>query len=103
MLPKSQVKVYGSHATKLCLPWSDIDLVICPSVKDGYQNMRAGPILSQIAYELNTGEHDIVLHVNYIEGASVPVVKVTCQAKIEDLNRKKYPQWLTQPISIDIT
>ena len=27
-LPNSEVKVYGSHATKLCLPWSDIDLVI---------------------------------------------------------------------------
>ena len=26
-LPNSEVKVYGSHATKLCLPWSDIDLV----------------------------------------------------------------------------
>lgn len=27
-LPQSEIKVYGSHATKLCLPWSDIDLVI---------------------------------------------------------------------------
>ena len=27
-LPQSEVRVYGSHATKLCLPWSDIDLVI---------------------------------------------------------------------------
>ena len=27
-LPSCDVKVYGSHATKLCLPWSDIDLVI---------------------------------------------------------------------------
>jgi len=27
-LPYSEVRVYGSHATKLCLPWSDIDLVI---------------------------------------------------------------------------
>jgi len=30
-LPHSEVKVYGSHATKLCLPWSDIDLVIVPN------------------------------------------------------------------------
>ncbi len=27
-IPNSDVRVYGSHATKLCLPWSDIDLVI---------------------------------------------------------------------------
>jgi DNA polymerase sigma len=27
-LPYSEVRVYGSHATKLCLPCSDIDLVV---------------------------------------------------------------------------
>ena len=26
----SEVDVYGSHATKLCLHWSDIDLVLIP-------------------------------------------------------------------------
>ena len=30
VLPGSEVKVYGSHATKLCLPWSDIDIAIIP-------------------------------------------------------------------------
>ena len=29
-IPGSEVKVYGSHATKLCLPWSDIDIAIIP-------------------------------------------------------------------------
>ena len=27
-IPNADVQVYGSHATELCLPWSDIDLVI---------------------------------------------------------------------------
>ena len=24
-----EVKLYGSHATGLCLPWSDIDVALC--------------------------------------------------------------------------
>lgn len=37
-IPASDVKVYGSHATKLCLPWSDIDLVIVPPKNEGYSH-----------------------------------------------------------------
>lgn len=33
-VPNSDVQVYGSHATKLCLPWSDIDLVIVAAKND---------------------------------------------------------------------
>ena len=29
-IPGGEVEVYGSHATKLCLHWSDIDLVLKP-------------------------------------------------------------------------
>lgn len=29
-MPEADVKVYGSHATQLCLHWSDIDLVLIP-------------------------------------------------------------------------
>lgn len=31
LIPNGDVEVYGSHATKLCLHWSDIDLVLKPS------------------------------------------------------------------------
>jgi DNA polymerase sigma len=34
-VPQSEVRVYGSHATKLCLPWSDIDLVIITPNRHG--------------------------------------------------------------------
>ena len=30
VIPNGEVEVYGSHATKLCLHWSDIDLVLKP-------------------------------------------------------------------------
>ena len=32
-VPGGEVEVYGSHATKLCLHWSDIDLVLKPPTK----------------------------------------------------------------------
>ena len=102
VLPKSEVKVYGSHATKLCLPWSDIDLVICLNNDDFSNNARSGA-LSQVSYELKNGGHDIVLEVNYIENATVPVVKVMCKMDAQDIESKKYPAWIMQPLSIDIT
>jgi DNA polymerase sigma len=37
-LANSEVQVYGSHATKLCLPWSDIDLVVKTNVPDHFQS-----------------------------------------------------------------
>jgi len=32
IFPNYSVKIYGSHATSLCLHWSDIDLVVGPQV-----------------------------------------------------------------------
>lgn len=29
-IPEFELKIYGSHATNLCLPWSDLDLVLIP-------------------------------------------------------------------------
>ena len=51
VLPGSEVKVYGSHATKLCLPWSDIDIaIILPSNSETYnQNYALGPIYKDLS------------------------------------------------------
>ena len=35
VIPTGDVEIYGSHATKLCLYWSDIDLVLKPAMRDG--------------------------------------------------------------------
>ena len=35
VIPNGEVEVYGSHATKLCLHWSDIDLVLKPRSLEG--------------------------------------------------------------------
>ena len=42
VIPNGDVEVYGSHATKLCLHWSDIDLVLKPAPKDASSSQRGG-------------------------------------------------------------
>jgi len=34
VIPNGDVEIYGSHATKLCLYWSDIDLVLKPAMRE---------------------------------------------------------------------
>ena len=41
VIPNSEIEVYGSHATKLCLHWSDIDLVLKPMSREGSQVNRS--------------------------------------------------------------
>jgi len=41
VIPNGEVECYGSHATKLCLHWSDIDLVLKPIMREG-GNGRGG-------------------------------------------------------------
>eukprot|EP00347_Sterkiella_histriomuscorum_P020274 403338429 len=108
-LPNSEVKVYGSHATKLCLPWSDIDLVIKTNSTDHYSTPKH--VLSIITRELQS-DHTTkwIQEVKFVENASVPVVKVKCQidhimqtSGLASQNISKYQTFLEQPFSIDIT
>ena len=39
-----EVKLYGSHATGLCLPWSDIDVVLCKKNGEGIENNSYLPL-----------------------------------------------------------
>ena len=113
-LPNSEVKVYGSHATKLCLPWSDIDLVIVTNtVGRGGQIDHPKSVLSLINKELQSElQNKWVSHVTYIDNATVPVVKVSCHIKdllmqqTSAFNQEEYDKYrifLEQPFNIDIT
>mmetsp|Transcript_20953 Transcript_20953/g.20038 ORF Transcript_20953/g.20038 Transcript_20953/m.20038 type:complete len:89 (-) Transcript_20953:823-1089(-) len=69
IVPQCEVKVYGSHATQLCLHWSDIDLVIIPTQAqcDPINQYGQKPILSRIARELiNEIQNQWISHVNNI-------------------------------------
>lgn len=76
-MPNAEVKVYGSHATKLCLPWSDIDLVIVPPRGEGGMSQHPKNVLGAISRELNfeVPHNTWIKNVNFVEAASVPVVK----------------------------
>jgi DNA polymerase sigma len=81
-VPQSEVKVYGSHATRLCLPWSDIDLVIITPHSHGEYIYNQKPALSKITDELkNDFSNKWVSDVNYVDNATVPVVKFHCHIK----------------------
>ena len=107
VIPNGDVEVYGSHATKLCLHWSDVDLVLKPLAKDARSGQGSGDVygnsrsstdggnsgsgigfgsmpnmrswLSQLHNELVKSENRDWLHkVEFIENTTVPVIKLAC-------------------------
>eukprot|EP00742_Colponemidia_sp_Colp-10_P007496 GILJ01008078.1.p1 GENE.GILJ01008078.1~~GILJ01008078.1.p1 ORF type:complete len:1003 (-),score=168.48 GILJ01008078.1:284-3292(-) len=71
--PISRVEVYGSTATGLCLPWSDIDLVIM-GMEQRLMGWGVQTPLLLLAKELEP--LDWVESVHLIETARVPVLKI---------------------------
>lgn len=78
------MQVYGSHATNLCLHWSDIDLVVIPPPENRYthgQQVFDGRhlVLEQVYEELRRDEHrSWISKVQFIENTTVPVIKLQC-------------------------
>ena len=75
-IPDYQVHLYGSHATNLCLPWSDLDLVLIPKnlnmIYNKSENNRS--LLSKL-YE-NLKNQKWVKDILYISNASIPIIKI---------------------------
>ena len=65
------VKLYGSHATNLCLPWSDLDVVIVNKEKD-FVNSYV-PLHELFKY---LQEKNYFLTINFIGTATVPLIKI---------------------------
>lgn len=125
-MPHVTIDVYGSHATQLCLHWSDIDLVVCPSRNadqsrsygqgSGQNNVFNGRHLQleQVYEELRRDEHrHWISKVQFIENTTVPVIKLQCslypangqkaQFGLNDPAKLKYPEITMRAINIDIT
>jgi len=69
-----EVRLYGSHATGLCLPWSDIDVVLCKKNGEGVENNSYLPL-----HELFTflqKKNDLFKSINYIGTTTVPLIKI---------------------------
>ena len=75
-IPDYQVHLYGSHATNLCLPWSDLDVVLIPKnlnmIYNKSDNNRS--LLSKL-YE-NLKNQKWVKDILYISNASIPIIKI---------------------------
>ena len=65
-----KLKMYGSRATKLCLPWSDIDYVLSFN-----SNKYIEPLQTLYKYLLELNDK-FYMDIKYIASASIPVLKI---------------------------
>ena len=73
-IPDYQVHLYGSHATNLCLPWSDLDVVLLPKKTNITKKENNHALLYKL-YE-NLKSQKWVKEINYISNASIPIIKI---------------------------
>ncbi len=88
------MKLYGSHAPGLCLPWSDIDVVLCKensNINQNNQNNQNENLYSNKYIPL----HDLFNYlqknndfksINYIGATSVPLIKIKTKENIDIKN-----------------
>ena len=82
-IPDYEVKLYGSHATNLCLPWSDLDIVLVNKDKIIKNNENNHILLTKL-YE-NLKNKNWVKNLNFISGANIPIIKI---CSIDKYNNK---------------
>ena len=69
-----EVHLYGSHATNLCLPWSDLDLVLISKKNNQISLDTKHLLLSKLNEYLK--HQSWVKDTNYISSANIPIVKL---------------------------
>ena len=75
-----EVRLYGSHATGLCLPWSDIDVVLCKKNGEGIENNSYLPLHELFTYLQK--KSDFFKSINYIGTTTVPLIKIKTKENI---------------------
>ena len=79
-----EVHLYGSHATNLCLPWSDLDVVLISKNNNNQLSLDSKHLLlSKLNDYLR--HQPWVKEANYISSANIPIVKII---SIEKYNNK---------------
>ena len=68
-----EVKLYGSHATGLCLPWSDIDVVLC---KKNGEDIDANLYLTLHDLYVYIKDKNDFQDVKHIGTTTVPLIKI---------------------------
>lgn len=69
----TQAHIYGSYATGLCLPWSDIDILL-----EFNSSYPSDDYLQAIDFHLSDKHSDIIKSKKYIKTANYPVLKLEC-------------------------
>ena len=74
-----EVKLYGSHATGLCLPWSDIDVVLCKKNGDDIDTNLYLPLHELYLY---LKEKNNFKDIKHIGTTTVPLIKIKTKENI---------------------
>ena len=75
-----EVKLYGSHATGLCLPWSDIDVVLCKKNGEAVEYNSYLPLQELYTYLIK--KNDFFKSINYIGTTTIPLIKIKTKENI---------------------
>ena len=75
-LPDYEVHLYGSHATNLCLPWSDLDVVLISNNNNNENNINNNPQLLLNHLHENIRNKKWVKESKYISSANIPIIKL---------------------------
>ena len=74
-----EVKLYGSHATGLCLPWSDIDVVLC---KKNGDEIDTNLYITLHELYLYLKEKNNFKDIKHIGTTTVPLIKIKTKENI---------------------
>lgn len=76
--PNYSITIYGSRATGLCLPWSDVDFVIIPNEQPKFDPLSK--------FNEHLKKKDFIFNINYISTASIPLIKVQTTNDYQRIN-----------------
>jgi DNA polymerase sigma len=74
-----EVKLYGSHATGLCLPWSDIDVVLC---KKNGEDIDTNLYMTLHDLYIYLKEKNNFKDIKHIGTTTVPLIKIKTKENI---------------------
>jgi len=79
-IPDYEVNLYGSHATNLCLPWSDLDIVLVNKKVVFSNNYSALQSLYLTLYD-----KPWIKSIKFIDGALIPIIKLTVSDEFNNM------------------
>lgn len=79
-IPDYEVNLYGSHATNLCLPWSDLDIVLVNKKVVFSNNYAALQSLYLTLYD-----KPWIKSIKFIDGALIPIIKLTVSEEFNNM------------------